>query len=79
MSKRDKHIRPRGLPAGQESGWGQGAMSSPQPHHIPLDGTHWKVLTSQRGCQTEGVGAGPQSTQAGLNFIQTWMLEFQKS
>lgn len=54
-------------------------MSSPQPHHIPLDGTHWKVLTSQRGCQTEGVGAGPQSTQAGLNFIQTWMLEFQKS
>lgn len=28
-SKRDKHIRPRGLPTRQVSGWGQGAMSSP--------------------------------------------------
>lgn len=31
MSKRDKHIRPRGLPTRRESGWGQGAMSSPSP------------------------------------------------
>lgn len=54
-------------------------MSSPQPHHTPLDGTHWKVLTSQWGCEAEGVGAGPQSTQAALNFIPTWMLAFQES
>lgn len=70
MSKRDKHIRPRGLPAEQESGWGQRAMFSPQPHHTPLDGTHWKMLTSQWGCEAEGVGVGTQRTLA------TWMLEF---
>lgn len=61
-SNRDRHINTRGLPAEQESGWGQAAMSSPQPRHTPLDGTHWKVLTSQWGCEAEGVGAGPRTT-----------------
>lgn len=60
MSKRDTHITQRGLPTRQESGWGQGAMSSPRPHHKSLDGTHQKVLTSQLGCEVGRVGAGPQ-------------------
>lgn len=42
--KRDKHIRPRGLPSRQESGWGQEAMSSLQPDHTQL----WAELSGRR-------------------------------
>lgn len=54
MSKRDKHIRPRGRPTRQESGWRQGAIST------PLERTHRKALTSQWSCEAGKVGAGPR-------------------
>lgn len=73
MSK-DKHIRPRGLPAKQESGWGQGTMSSPAPH-TDLDGTRREVLTSQWGWGGWGWGHGAHGW---LNFPRAWALEFEE-
>lgn len=50
-------------------------MSSPQPHHTPLDGTHRKALTSQWGSEAERVGAGPQRARhlcLGAGVEESW-------